>query len=188
MTEFREYRTVDKSTWGDGPWQDEPDKRQWQDAATGLPCLIVRNRRGALCGYVGVPATHPAHGLDHDADALGTVEVHGGLTFARGCGHGTDETVGICHVPAPGEPDDVWWFGFDCSHSGDASPAILARERARGWEEIEMPWGPDVYRDVAYVTTTCASLAAQLEDRIAHLRLTRPALVRRITRKTMSDV
>ncbi len=37
-----EYRTVDKTGWGEGPWQSEPDKRQWQDEATGLPCLIVR--------------------------------------------------------------------------------------------------------------------------------------------------
>jgi hypothetical protein len=34
-----EYRTIDKSQWGPGPWQDEPDKKQWQDEATGLPCL-----------------------------------------------------------------------------------------------------------------------------------------------------
>ena len=62
-----EYRdVVDKSQWGDGPWQSEPDKIQWQDAATGLPCLIVRGPVGALCGYVGVPKTHPAYGLHYD--------------------------------------------------------------------------------------------------------------------------
>lgn len=57
-----EYRTVDKSKWGDGPWQDEPDKKQWRDPETGLPCLIVRGPGGALCGYVGVPANSPAFG------------------------------------------------------------------------------------------------------------------------------
>lgn len=62
-----EYRNViDKSQWGDGPWQSEPDKIQWQDEATGLPCLIVRGPVGALCGYVGVPKTHPAYGLHYD--------------------------------------------------------------------------------------------------------------------------
>lgn len=45
----REYRTIDKS---DGEWKDEPDKIQWQDEATGFPCLIVRGPSGALCGYV----------------------------------------------------------------------------------------------------------------------------------------
>ena len=45
-----EYRTIDKSQWGEGPWQDEPDKIQWQDEETGLPCLIVRGHMGFLCG------------------------------------------------------------------------------------------------------------------------------------------
>lgn len=49
-----EYRTADKSQWGEGPWTAEPDKRQWRDEATGLPCLIVRGPHGAFCGYVGV--------------------------------------------------------------------------------------------------------------------------------------
>ena len=47
----REYQTIDKATWGDGPWLTEIDKRQWQDERTGLPCLIVRNESGGnLCG------------------------------------------------------------------------------------------------------------------------------------------
>lgn len=114
--ETREYRTLDKTTWGDGPWQEEPDKRQWQDERTGLPCLIVRNNRaGNLCGYVGVPSAHPAHGksysywsYDDDGNeaarspveaAINDVEVHGGLTFADSCSHSGDESRGICHVP-----------------------------------------------------------------------------------------
>lgn len=65
-----------------GPWTNEPDKAQWIDEATGLDCLIVRNRMGALCGYVGVPEGHPAHRQDYDnVDA----DAHGGLTFAGGC-------------------------------------------------------------------------------------------------------
>jgi hypothetical protein len=65
-----EYRTIDKSGWGEGPWQSEPDKIQWQDPDTGYPCLIVRNgmSMGFLCGYVGVPANHPAHGLSYDGE------------------------------------------------------------------------------------------------------------------------
>lgn len=64
--ETKEYRTIDKDGWGPGPWQDEPDKRQWQDEATGLPCLIVRGPSGALCGYVGISKEHPAFGLSYD--------------------------------------------------------------------------------------------------------------------------
>ena len=33
--EHKTWATVDKSAWGDGPWQDEPDKEQWPDEATG---------------------------------------------------------------------------------------------------------------------------------------------------------
>ena len=62
-----EYRdVVDKTEWGPGPWQDEPDKKQWQDAATALPCLIVRGPSGSLCGYVGLPASHRYYGSEYD--------------------------------------------------------------------------------------------------------------------------
>lgn len=77
-----EYRTIDKSGWGNGAWVAEPDKKQWKDPTTGLPCLIVRNPVGALCGYVGVPNGHPAYGKDYDDVE---VDVHGGLTFAHRC-------------------------------------------------------------------------------------------------------
>jgi len=58
----KDWTTVDRTGWGSGPWDGEPDKRQWQDEATGLPCLIVRTTLGHLCGYVGVPEGHLLHG------------------------------------------------------------------------------------------------------------------------------
>ena len=57
--EALEYHTQDKSKWGPGPWEGEADKLQFTDPETDLPCLIVRNQLGALCGYVGVLETHP---------------------------------------------------------------------------------------------------------------------------------
>lgn len=138
--------TEDKTTWGDGPWQNEPDRKEWRDVKTGLPCLAVRNMSdGHWCGYVGVPPGHPAHGLDEDDVAA---KVHGGLTYAALCqGH-------VCHVPLPGEPHEVWWLGFDCSHSGDLSPATNARYP--GYP------GPSVYRRLPFVEQQCALLADQL--------------------------
>lgn len=63
----KEYTTVDKSTWERGEWDNEPDKKQWLDEETGLPCLIVRGCiTGALCGYVGVPKGHPAYRYHYD--------------------------------------------------------------------------------------------------------------------------
>lgn len=130
---------IDRCGWRPGPWDGEPDKRQWIDEATGLPCLIVRNHMGALCGYVGVSAGHPWFEKPYQA-VDNHVRVHGGLTYSNHC------QEGICHVVEDGEDDNVWWIGFDCAHAGDLWPG-------HGLGEI--------YRDMAYVTAECASLAQQ---------------------------
>jgi len=163
----KEYTTIDKTGWGDGPWSDEPDKRQWVDETTGLDCLIVRNVAGALCGYVGVGPDHPWHGVDygdctagcgepwcgHSPDSL--VDVHGGLTYSAGCQEHVDPAKGICHVPEPGRPDDVFWYGFDCAHAGDVLPTLA--------DVMRFPDSYDVYRDFDYVTWQVELLAVQLE-------------------------
>lgn len=164
-----EHRTINKSTWGEGPWQHEPDKKQWQDPATGYPCLIVRNGGGALCGYVGVPKGHSCHGVDYDAayEVIPSLEVHGGLTFAGPCQPRADESHGICHTPDPGEPDDVWWLGFDCSHYQDLSPAYQTELRRLGVIKPEsVLHDNDVYRDLEYVTGQVTELAAQLYPKL----------------------
>jgi hypothetical protein len=162
----REYRTIDKSAWGPGEWQSEPDKVQWRDEATGLPCLAVRHTRaGHWCGYVGVSDGHPYYGKDYGGCTLAptcgeewcghTVEsmldAHGGITFAAQCQPGEDEGRGVCHVPEPGEPDHVWWLGFDCAHSGDVSPAY-----ERHFDHYA------TYRPLDFIKRECAKLAAQL--------------------------
>ncbi len=181
MTTFtEEYRdVVDKSGWGGGPWDDEPDKAAWVDEAPGLDCMIVRGPMGALCGYVGVPEGHPWHGKSYD-DCLegnackapehegshwacqspdGTARVHGGLTFADACspsekgpGHG------ICHIEQPGRPQHVWWFGFDCAHAYDLVPKMLAFYRDRGMRRLD----DEVYRAFPYVVSEVTQLASQL--------------------------
>ena len=153
--EHRTWTTEDKAAWGPGPWQDEPDKEQFPDAVTGLPCLVKRDPFGSLCGYVGVSEDHPWFGKGYgDVDA----DVHGGLTFADICQEG-DEAHAICHIPGPGEPDRVWWLGFDCGHAWDISPAMEARDGERGRAPIRMPHSS--YKTVAYVKAECARLAAQ---------------------------
>jgi hypothetical protein len=157
-----EYRdSVDKSAYKTrGEWDHEPDKIQWKDETTGLPCLIVRGASGALCGYVGVAPDHPLFGKDYGAD----VNVHGGLTYAAPCAEGAPEARGICHIPGKGEPDHVWWFGFDCAHAGDFCPK---HDPAEGPLSIGSPtgWGENVtYRNIQYVTDQVKDLAAQLGD------------------------
>jgi len=149
------------------PWDDEPDRKEWQ--AHGLKCVILRHPRGGfLCGYVGVPEDHPLHGADYGepcaflvARELGDLPdrqelvkavlamasaykgtpqsvlwVHGGLSYAHN---------GLRDYEGP----PLWWFGFDCAHSGDLCPN-------------EQPcWGAS-YRDMAYVTRETEHLAEQL--------------------------
>lgn len=190
--EVRAYITIDRQAagWPSGPWDGEPDKVQWKDAATGMPCLAVRNWRGNWCGYAGVAPSHPLYGKDYNdrvpvpkdfgdrmiddstpilslfrealREADGTVgidmaiQVHGGITFADRCMPDADEATDICHVPAEGEPDHVWWFGFDCAHFQDASPSDGINGR--------MPplFDGCVYRDFAYVKEQTEGMARQL--------------------------
>ena len=168
--DHKTWHTVDKSGWGAGPWQDEPDKEQWPDPATGFACLLKRNPSGALCGYVGVPQGHPWHGSGYSPGyddelnerelppalkLLHNVSVHGGLTYADACQEGDDGET-ICHVAAPGEPEPLWWFGFDCAHAWDLSPARAYREMLGGF----MTSRDETYRTADYVKAECASLAA----------------------------
>lgn len=159
--ETKTWHTMDKRTWGPGPWQDEPDKMQWPDSATGLPCLIKRNPVGALCGYVGVPVGHPWYG-EHYREVHPDVQIHGGLTYSDACQEG-DEGHTICHVPALGEPDHAWWLGFDCGHRGDYAP--------NGSSEMDF-WnsllgseaGDGSYCDLAYVQAQCTALAGAARE------------------------
>ena len=155
-----EYRDiVDRTDWDSGPWDGEPDKVQWQDPDTGLPCLAVRNQAmGNWCGYVGVTPGHPFFGLHYDDEKV-DVQVHGGLTFCGPCRE-NDKEHGICHRPDPGEPDHVWWLGFDCNHAFDLAPGMVAtlKKYAAGFGKFPR----DEYRDLRYVTRECAELAKQL--------------------------
>jgi hypothetical protein len=164
MTAAIEYRTLDKRTWGDGQWQQEPDKVQWTDEATGLPCLAVRGPHGALCGYVGVAEGHPYFRVEYGDGPEDRLDVHGGITYSDLCQEG-NEAASICHIPAPGQPDHVWWFGFDCAHSGDFCPGSNARlsdafMRSHGLHKGPQPY--EQYRTLAYVQGECRALAAQL--------------------------
>lgn len=146
-----------ESYWDEpGPWHDEPDKVQWVDEATDYACLAVRNHLGAWCGYVGVPDTHPYYKRDYsDLD----VEVHGGLTFADLCHEEAEEGHGICHIPEPGHPDNVWWLGFDCGHAWDYMPRFVRLPSPLG----RSPFGDETYRTLEYVQSECERLAAQLK-------------------------
>lgn len=155
-----QFTTIDRAAkgWPSGEWDGEPDKVQWPDEATGLPCLAVRNRHhGNWCGYVGVTEGHRCFGKDWDG--TGDLDVHGGITFGGHCQPGSEES-GICHLPDPGEPDHVWWLGFDCAHAWDHSPDDVKRAEERGG--IWAIASDSSYRTLAYVQSQCRKLAEQL--------------------------
>lgn len=179
--ERQEWNQINRAerAWPAGEWDNEPDKIQWQDPATKLPCLIVRNRFGSLCGYVGVSPGHVFYGkresgclhvppcdpreeigCDHSLGAQ--LLVHGGVTFTDGCQEArgespeeSDEAGRVCHVPAPGEPGDVWWIGFATANLDDLAPVMLAH----GFRLLSPR---SKYRNVAYVEREVALLAAQI--------------------------
>lgn len=175
------FTTQDKTTWGDGPWQTEPDKVVWIDEVTRLDCMANRGPSGSWCGYVGVDPSHRMHGkgyseclagcpaeegscYDHSPEAV--LSVHGGLTYAKACWG--DEATGICHVPEPGRSHDIWWFGFDCAHYQDFSPGSAAQiaasyhQRGQTMPDCFNRMASEIYRDLVYVRAEVTSLAAQI--------------------------
>lgn len=146
---------IDRAGWGEGPWDNEPDRIEWE--SHGFPCLMRRTDMGNWCGYVAVLPGHPVFEKNYnDVD----VNVHGGLTYAEHC-HGS-----ICHVPKPGEPDNVWWLGFDCAHGGDVVPSYRRLYKEIGLSATAFTGFDDRlrerYRDVPYVRDQIEHLAAQL--------------------------
>lgn len=137
-----------KKEWGEGPWQSEPHRAEWEHA--GLPCIAHRGGSGAWCGYVGISPGHPFHGKGY-SEVEESVSVHGGLTYAEACqGH-------ICHVPKPGEPDNLWWFGFDAAHAGDMTPRSLVFSR-----KYSLPADAEHYWTLAEIQAETNRLAEQL--------------------------
>jgi len=108
---------LDRSNWDEGPWNQETSDKivgtvQVEEAK--YPAMLLRNPRGAWCGYVGVSEWHPW--FEKGYQDLPSIEAHGGLTYSGPC------SGRICHVPEEGHKDHVWWLGFDCGHIWDLTP------------------------------------------------------------------
>jgi hypothetical protein len=129
------------------PWETEPNNAEWEDKVTGYKCRITRHGDlGHLCGYVGIPKTHPLYGKHYSDDETSGIRAHGGLTYAD-----SDEDWG----------GGLWWFGFDCSHSGDLSPWLLIVLA----EKNRFDFGRhETYRTWEYVENEVRELVRQLRD------------------------
>lgn len=167
-------RSVDKSGWGEGPWQHEPDFVQWVDAATGLTCMVIRHARfGSFNGYVGIPPGHPLVGVESGDLPL---RAHGDM-YGTADPPGWDETE---YVPDATRPI-AYWVGFDCGHTFDVRPGrpdidkaiadgldfmgemmqAMAEGMGMGLPPIAKPKTVE-YRDIAYVTDVVVNLARQV--------------------------
>lgn len=118
LAEYYEHMKPRRIEWGPGPWKKEPLRKEFR--AHGFDCLIIRAPLGHLCGYVGLPPDHPLYGKHYD-ELPDEIDVHGGVTYGEECGGH------ICHRPAPGESDHLFWVGFDCAHYNDLSPYETSR-------------------------------------------------------------
>ncbi len=157
------WMNIDKSEWPRGEWDNEPDKAHWIDDKTNLDCLIVRGGSGALCGYVGVPETHPSFNKEYNEIETDIHRyIHGGLTFSDKCHPGKYNDHGVCHPKEGAANDVVWWLGFDCAHGGDVMPvhaALLSSIHSKHPMSIFPSYQ---YRNFDYVKDEVSKLASLL--------------------------
>ena len=135
---------LDKSKWPPGPWHQEPDDHMFK--VDNMPCMMKRNSVGSWCGYVGITKNHPWYG--HGYDDIVDIDVHGGLTYAR-------KSNNIIFYERKGEA--LWWFGFDCAHYNDFSPALYKY----GFSRLN-----NTYRTFEWVKAEVESLARQIKKEI----------------------
>lgn len=162
----------------------------------GFKCVVVMQSTGHRCGYVGVPMSHLLYGHDYDdylglrksssgdkgidkvcpvvqrvfsSDDLISIEgyfsVHGGITYAGG-GQNSEYPI----------KSNLWWFGFDCAHWGDAkdyeAAKILFADNEDALKNIEycelhqlsFHNKHNEIRTLEYVVDQCKKLADQLVE------------------------
>lgn len=137
---------IDKSRWPAGPWHNEPDRLQWIDPASSLPCLMIRVRySGNWCGYVGLNEAHPCW---NEFYTNINVEAYGDLTYS---GWADNDEQGIRFSLDEGDENNYWIIGFDCNHSFDFAPG-----------EIFIHGNPKDYMCMIDVADEVTKLAAQL--------------------------
>lgn len=152
--------------------------RDWTTEA-GLRAVVRMTRMGHHCGYVGVPAGHPLHGVGYSdaCDALQEpaentpVGKRGAISVLAAAFdesrrrspehvfdvHGSLTFSAYSADDYPAKDGGEWWFGYDCAHSGDAphpdSGQTIFDHNA-------------TFRDEAYCFAECESLARQIAEAV----------------------
>lgn len=155
-------------------------EKDWITTA-GFRAVVIMGSMGHRCGYVGVSESHPLYEKDYN-DALESInvdedesigkrsilgllcskanspslafDVHGGITYADG---GKDSKYPVI--------SDLWWFGYDCNHLGDAkSPEYIDKKALQGHSFYSYQDG--IHRSLDYCIAECESLATQFLTKV----------------------
>ena len=158
--------------------------KSWKTKA-GLQAVVflVSPAHPHYCGYVAVPKEHKAFGCEYYVffeegttyekefrsiqEQVNEISVHGGLTYA-------EETNTILKYPAVFD-NNVYWFGFDAAHSGDAinweeGKILIETTEERKQAEIskriteKFPIESDTIKNLDYMVEECELLATQLME------------------------
>ncbi|MGL4638850.1 MAG: hypothetical protein ACRCVX_03830 [Shewanella sp.] len=157
-------------------------KKEWV-TQSGFKAVILLTEMGHHCGYVGLTNDHALYGKDysehcmaltvpsepigkrgiiplvcHDGRASPDIvfDVHGSITYSGG------------NPDYPIKSDGLWWFGFDCGHSGDGKSPEYLTEMRQKYPGFPSMWRDDgEFRDVDYCVAECESLARQMIDRVS---------------------
>lgn len=117
-------------------------EKEWTTKA-GFKAEVIAHDMGHRCGYVSVPTEHPWYGKDYNEVDL---DVHGGVTYA-------------------GMRDDLWWFGYDCAHLGDArDPELMSDEYKNVLPGRKLNFDGDTVKTLDFCVNECESMAWQLKE------------------------
>jgi len=126
----------------------------------GNRCVVIALDAGHRCGYVGIPSENVLYDKEYD-DQIKELDrgitpsrhfiVHGGITYAGG---------GL-HSKYPVK-SDLWWFGFDCDHYGDAKDFSIMDDRHKLLFSGGFDYG--TIKDKNYCISNCKKLSEQLNE------------------------
>jgi hypothetical protein len=142
--------------------------------------LIVLNHHGHRCGYVAIPAKHPANDVGYSMNKFYKgmeefnyhkldIDCHGGLTFGSK-NHGLKDLLK--------NPCADNWIGFDCGHAGDHCDVEAfikyygeeeAKEKKTFFDAMNYGtiFGMGSVKDYSYAEDECKSIIDQLIEKAA---------------------
>lgn len=153
-----------------------------EDKYKGYDYAVIAQSAGHRCGYVKVPSNHilykrsysdPISTIGKDRRALNNKKIgkrgyidifcitFGGSQNLR-IGYLFDVHGGITFSDKSYWGKRGWWFGFDCSHSGDAKDFSIMTEKYKERYKNFPVFEDDVLRTKGYVEQECKNLINQL--------------------------